>query len=865
MRSRRALVVLLALIASLAIGSWLLADWYYGVPPEAKATYVGRNSCVECHQQQFDKWHGSPHDKAMDLATAETVLGDFNSATLEHYGIESRMFQREGKFFISTEGHDGKLADFEVKYVFGVEPLQQYMVETSRPKDAQDHEIGTVQVLPVAWDTTRREWFYLDPPDVHEKLAPNDRLHWTGAAANWNRMCADCHSTNLQKNFDPQAREYHTTFSEIDVSCEACHGPGSLHVELARKVSPFWDRQRGYALAKLKGPDSQPQVETCARCHVRRARTVAPNHAAGEPLYDYLANELIREDLYHADGQPLDEVYVFGSFIQSKMHHKGVRCSDCHDPHSTKVKFTDNQLCISCHMNTHPAGKYDTPAHHFHQANSTGAQCVNCHMPHTTYMEVDARRDHSLRVPRPDLSVKLGTPNACVGCHLDAAKLSAAARQAIEHSHTREPLQDYAAWLAAARSAKDEAARQEVQAELDRLNRWAMESTRKWYGAKTEKAAHWATALAGAWERVPADQQAAHQARVEKDLIAVVENAEFPPMARASALVHLEPFQNETTAKVVQTALADAHPLVRFAALGYYDSQFTTLAQTIRESQLEAEQMAAAAEQMELNNPQTTMLVRERVNQALAQAAQASDMLAALAKTPALLLDDRSRLVRSEAGSVLASVPGKLLTAAQRASRKRAVEEYLAGLEVDNDWALSHLTRGLVYERSAVSREDYERAIEAYRLASRVEPDVVGPRSNLAELLDRLAQQENDAGKAQAMMLESRELRRIETGLLANEAKLLPDNATLQYRYGLSLYLIGEEEQALAALQRASELEPDSFDILLRLALLHKKRHEWQPALNTLESLLKLQPENEMLQHLLRETQAEAAGERPTP
>jgi tetratricopeptide (TPR) repeat protein len=322
----------------------------------------------------------------------------------------------------------------------------------------------------------------------------------------------------------------------------------------------------------------------------------------------------------------------------------------------------------------------------------------------------------------------------------------------------------------------------------------------------------------------------------------------------------LEPFQNETTAKVIQAALDDQHPLVRFAALGYFDGQITTLAQTIRESQLEAEQIAAAAQQMTLDNPQSSMFIRERVNQSLAQAAQASDALESLARPLAKLLDDPSRLVRTEAGRLLAAVPGKLLTAAQRASRKQAIAEYLAGLDVDNDWALSHLTRGLIYERSAVTRADYERAIDAYRLASRVEPDVVGPRSNLAELLERLAQQEPDAGKAQAMMLETRELRRIETGLLANEAKLLPDNASVQYRYGLSLYLIGEEEQALAALQRASELEPDSFDILLRLALLHKKRKEWQPAIATLERLLKLQPDNQMLQHVLRETHAEAAA-----
>jgi tetratricopeptide (TPR) repeat protein len=317
---------------------------------------------------------------------------------------------------------------------------------------------------------------------------------------------------------------------------------------------------------------------------------------------------------------------------------------------------------------------------------------------------------------------------------------------------------------------------------------------------------------------------------------------------------------------VIQAALGDDEPLVRFTALGYFDSQITTLAQTIRESQQEAEQLAAASEQIALNNPQTSSLIRERIAQALEQAAQASAAMEAIAKSPAKLLADPSRLVRGEAGRVLSPVPGKLLTSQQRVERKTAISEYLAGLNVDNDWALSHLSRGLIFERTASSREDYDRAIDAYRLAIHVEPDVVGPRSNLAELLERLAAQEPDVRKSQAMQLESRELRRAETGLLAHEAQLLPDNAGIHYRYGLSLYLIGEEEQAVAALKRADEIEPDSFDVLLRLALLHKKRKEWPQAIAALDRLLKLQPDNQMLQHVRAETEAESqAGGADSP
>ncbi len=408
-------------------------------------------------------WQGSDHDLAMDVATPETVLGDFNDATLEHFGIISRMYRDGDRFCVTTEGPDGQLAEFEVKYVFGVEPLQQYMVEFDRPHDMPEHEIARLQVLRLSWDTERQKWFYLSPPDVDERLLPNDPLHWTGVAQNWNHMCAECHSTNLQKNYDLATSTYHTTFSDMDVSCEACHGPGSVHVELASAKSPFWDRKLGYGLAQLKSKSSEPQLHACAPCHSRR-NPIAPGYRSGENYYDHYANALLEPETYYCDGQIRDEVYVFGSFIQSKMYREGIRCTDCHNPHTTKVKFSDNTLCTSCH--THEA-KYDTPAHHRHKAGSAGASCVECHMPETPYMDVDLRRDHSLRIPRPDLSVQLGTPNACTGCHLEPENVAPDKRAGLEY---------YADWL----QARD--GDNQVRDEIARVDRWAAEQVREWYG-----------------------------------------------------------------------------------------------------------------------------------------------------------------------------------------------------------------------------------------------------------------------------------------------------------------------------------------------------------------------------------------------
>lgn len=414
---RGSLTVALVLLPVLA-AAWAAVDWWFAWPANAleDARYVGRETCAECHARETELFHGSDHDLAMQPATAQTVLGDFNDCQFTHFDVTSKFFRRGDEFFATTDNRQGEMETFLIKYVFGVRPLQQYLVEFPD---------GRVQCLPTAWDTEGKRWFHLYPD---EAIPHDDPLHWTRPLQNWNYMCAECHSTDLQKNFNLADNTYHTTWSEIDVSCETCHGPGSLHVELARSKTLFWDRRVGYGLPYLKSPDSRVEIETCAPCHSRR-RIVHPGHRPGKPYLDYYTNELIDGELYYADGQILEEDYVYGSFIQSLMYHKGVRCTDCHDPHTARIKFeepgsprvkyTDNRLCGQCHL---PA-TYDTPNHHHHpDETKPGTKCVECHMPETTYMVVDPRRDHSIRIPRPDLTVSLDIPNACNGCHHDQSK-----------------------------------------------------------------------------------------------------------------------------------------------------------------------------------------------------------------------------------------------------------------------------------------------------------------------------------------------------------------------------------------------------------------------------------------------------------
>lgn len=398
--------------------------------------YAKAGACASCHQAQAGAWKNSDHDWAMRLASEPNVLGNFKNVQFVDGKVRARFFRRDGNFYVNTEGADGKPTDFLISYTFGYKPLQQYLV--SFPG-------GRLQSLTIAWDSRAKKdggqrWFSLYPG---QHFTPNDALHWTGRYQNWNAMCADCHSSNLHKNYDDKTDTFSSTWHEQNVGCQSCHGPAQAHVDWASQPEHSDVQKSDYASIKDIGLkvdfatlDSQGLVDQCARCHSRRqALGVGPQ--SGLPLLDHSLPSVLRPDLYHADGQLLGEDYEFGSFSQSKMYAAGVACTHCHDPHTTKVKIQGNGLCEQCHTPTPPkqfpslqAKNYDTPEHHHHQPGSPGAQCVNCHMPEHTYMQVDKRRDHSIRIPRPDLDANTGSPDACTMCHKD--RESSWATKAIE-------------------------------------------------------------------------------------------------------------------------------------------------------------------------------------------------------------------------------------------------------------------------------------------------------------------------------------------------------------------------------------------------------------------------------------------------
>jgi hypothetical protein len=470
--------------------------------------YVGSAACAECHTDAMEAWQGSHHAKAWTPPTADHILGDFNDSTFTHKGITSRFYREGDTFMIETDGPDGRMTRYPVHSVAGIEPLQQYLLET---------EEGRLQSFDVVWDTEKNEWYHLYPDQT---LYGGDGLHWTGPYKNWNARCAECHATGFEKNYTPITRSYASTQSEIGVGCEACHGPGEAHLQWAgaQETSQTpWVGLTETGLTIDMSAGGEAYLQQCATCHARREAFEQGNPLPGKGFHDAYRLSTLRDGMYHADGQILEEVYVYGSFLQSKMYAQGVTCNDCHTPHSAELRAEGNGICTQCHA---PAGNpafptlkgalYDDPSHHFHEPGTAGAQCKSCHMIERNYMVVDGRRDHSFRIPRPDLSIETRSPNACTDCHAEETA------------------------------------------------QWAAAAVEGWYPESENRGSHYGQTIAAGRENA-----AAHA----EDLAALAEYEALPAIVRATALEMLAPVATAEHAARLAPLLSDAEPLVRAHAV----------------------------------------------------------------------------------------------------------------------------------------------------------------------------------------------------------------------------------------------------------------------------------------------------------
>ena len=453
--------------------------------------FVGSSTCQSCHATEYKDWKKSDHYRAMEPANDSTVLGDFNNVTFAANGVTNKFFKKDGKFIINTQGDDGKNHDYEVLYTFGFFPLQQYLIAFPG---------GRMQSTRVSWDARDKKWFH---QYGDQKIHHHDWVHWTGQGQNWNTMCASCHSTDLQKNYDFSKDVYNTTWKELNVTCESCHGPGGKHVDFVNSSEhKNGEHIKNAGLLYAKNTNPQIQLNTCASCHARKA-DLSQTLIHSDEIVDNMIPQIISNEFYYADGQIREEDYEYSSFTQSKMFHNNVRCSNCHNPHSGKLVMAGNALCMSCHK-----PKYNTKEHHFHMVDTKGAECISCHMPVKTYMGVDNRRDHSFRIPRPDQSVVYGTPNTCTSCHKEKSPA------------------------------------------------WAAEAIKKWFGPN--RAYHFSDDL------LPGSQLTD---KSEKHLIKLLLDTASPEIARATAASYLANIVTRSSAEALTTALKDEKALVRYHAV----------------------------------------------------------------------------------------------------------------------------------------------------------------------------------------------------------------------------------------------------------------------------------------------------------
>lgn len=519
--------------------------------------YVGSDACTDCHQEEAQAWGQSHHALAWTLPGAGTIVADFDKTTFSHDGMSVQFTERDGTFLADVTEKDGQRRQYTVHSVVGIEPLQQYLFET---------EPGRLQSFDVVWDTEEQRWFHLYP---EQDLPPDDGLHWTGPYKNWNGRCAECHATGFKKNYDARTQSYASTQSEIGVGCEACHGPGSAHIDWTRGSVPSASLDAyGFSMDWAKG-DTEAGIQQCAGCHSRREALGDGNPLPGTPFHDSYNLALLRPGLYHPDGQILDEVYVYGSFLQSKMYAQGVGCLNCHTPHSAALKAEGNAICTQCHSSVgnpeFPSlrkAEYDAPSHHRHRPEGEGAQCKNCHMIERIYMGVDGRRDHSFRVPRPDLGLGV---DACTDCH------------------------------------------------EDREQSWAAASIEAWHPQSDRRGAHFGTVFAKALEGSMEDANG---------LMAIALDPEKPNIVRATAAYLLQSYGSVDVATAASMLLSDPDPLVRANAIPLQRSADmaarVTLLAPLLSDPVRSVRLSAAKEFLTIPGQALTPLQRNNAREALA-------------------------------------------------------------------------------------------------------------------------------------------------------------------------------------------------------------------------------------------------------
>jgi predicted CXXCH cytochrome family protein len=395
-------------------------------PTAAKANpeayYMGSKVCSGCHAEHYDGWKTTIHPYKIQDASEYTVVGDFvTNNELTVGGYTTKMSKKDGKFYVTTLGQDGKEHTYEVKYTIGGIWKQRYLTEFPN---------GELHVLPVQWNVDTRQWV-----DYHglKKYKPGDENYWSDRNRIWQIKCGSCHTTGLQINYNATTDTFNSTWVDGGAGCEACHGPGSEHV-----FAPM-DKKKETIINPAKIPDARRAAQICGQCHDRGSSIVEAIKVPGGPenygyaggAAGYLPGKVL--DYFYKekpglwpDGSSKKHHQQYYDWKQSKHAEVGINCWNCHTVHSKgaeskhSLRLAGDELCRSCHK------PKEGPMELSHSIHDFGS-CIECHMPRTAKTAVktgEAAYDitsHTFKFVSPAETIEHGglskQPNSCNACH----------------------------------------------------------------------------------------------------------------------------------------------------------------------------------------------------------------------------------------------------------------------------------------------------------------------------------------------------------------------------------------------------------------------------------------------------------------
>jgi Flp pilus assembly protein TadD len=427
--------------------------------------FVGSRSCRECHEKFYQLWSTSFHGLAMQPYTLELARTNLTEQKTEIVAGKYRFLADIRKSVVFERTAAGEKG-YPIVQVMGGKNVYYFLTPLER---------GMLQVLPVAYDVRRREWFDTTASAMrHFGDRRDEALYWKDRPLTFNTSCFSCHVSQLTKNYDLKADSYDTTWAEAGINCETCHGPSGGHVSLFRELPANKPAPEEIKLIVLTKLTTEQRNATCAPCHAKMS-PVTMNFAPGDRYFDHFDLVGYEHADFYPDGRDLGENYTYTSWRGSPCVKSGqLDCVHCHTS-SGRYRFKDaakaNDACLPCHT----ARVENAPEHTHHKAGTAGNECISCHMPMTEFARM-RRSDHSMRPPTPATTLLYNSPNACNLCHTN--QTAAWADKLVREWRKRDyqkPVLERAALIAAARK-QDWKKLPDILAYLSRTNREEMQT-----------------------------------------------------------------------------------------------------------------------------------------------------------------------------------------------------------------------------------------------------------------------------------------------------------------------------------------------------------------------------------------------------